>query len=33
MVEKVNAVIDELLADGTLQALAVKYGVDGQLVK
>lgn len=33
MVEKVNAVINELLADGTLETLAVKYGVDGQLIK
>ncbi len=33
MAAKVNAVIDELLADGTLQRLAEKYGVDGQLIK
>ena len=33
MAEKVNAVIDQLLADGTLQALAEKYGVAGQLIK
>lgn len=32
MAEKVNAVIDELLADGTLQTLAEKYGVAGQLI-
>ena len=33
MAAKVNEVIKELLADGTLQTLAVKYGVDGQLIK
>jgi len=33
MAAKVNAVIDQLLADGTLQALAEKYGVAGQLIK
>ena len=33
MAEKVNAVIAELLADGTLQSLAEKYGVAGQLIK
>ena len=33
MAAKVNDVIKELLADGTLQSLAVKYGVDGQLIK
>ena len=27
-VEKVNAVIDKLLADGTLKALGEKYGVN-----
>ena len=33
MAEKVNAVIDELIADGTMQKIAEKYGVDGQLIK
>ena len=33
MAAKVNAIIDDLLADGTLQALAEKYGVAGQLIK
>lgn len=33
MTEKVNAVIDELIADGTLQTLAEKYGLANQLVK
>ena len=33
MTEKVNAIIDELIADGTLQALAEKYGIANQLVK
>ena len=33
MAAKVNEVIDQLLADGTLQQLAEKYGVDGQLIK
>ena len=33
MAEKVNAVIADLLADGTLQTLAEKYGVAGQLIK
>lgn len=33
MVEKVNKVINDLLADGTLQEIAEKYGVDGQLIK
>ena len=32
MAAKVNAVIDQLLADGTLQQLAEKYGVAGQLI-
>ncbi len=33
MVEKVNAAIDELIADGTMARLAEKYGVSNQLVK
>ena len=33
MTEKVNAVIDQLIADGTLQTLAEKYGLANQLVK
>ncbi len=33
MAEKVNAIIDELIADGTMQALAEKYGVQNQLIK
>lgn len=33
MTEKVNAVIGELIADGTLQTLAEKYGIVNQLVK
>ena len=33
MAEKVNAVIAELIADGTLEEIAVKYGVKNQLVK
>ena len=33
MAEKVNAIIDELREDGTLQALAEKYGVENQLIK
>ena len=26
MIEKVNGIIDELIADGTLAAIAAKYG-------
>ncbi|MCQ2409325.1 MAG: transporter substrate-binding domain-containing protein [Clostridia bacterium] len=33
IVEKVNAAINELKADGTLLALAEKYGLAGQLIK
>ncbi|MCR4660622.1 MAG: transporter substrate-binding domain-containing protein [Clostridia bacterium] len=33
MAEKVNAVIDALLKDGTLQTLAAKYGLTNQLIK
>jgi len=33
MVAKVNAVINELLADGTLETIAKKYKLDGQLIK
>lgn len=33
MAAKVNAVIDELLQDGTLETLAKKYKLDGQLIK
>ena len=33
MAEKVNGAIKELLADGTLQTIAEKYGVAGQLIK
>ncbi|MBQ7445801.1 MAG: transporter substrate-binding domain-containing protein [Clostridia bacterium] len=33
MPEKVNAVINELLADGTLERIAEKYGLSGQLIK
>lgn len=33
IVEKVNAAIDELIASGELEALAKKYGLEGQLIK
>ncbi len=32
MAEKVNAIIDELLEDGTLDTLAAKYGVENVLI-
>ncbi|MCR4875452.1 MAG: transporter substrate-binding domain-containing protein [Clostridia bacterium] len=33
MAEKVNAIIDVLIADGTLQTIAEKYGLQNQLIK
>lgn len=33
MAQKVNAVIDELLADGTLETIATKYGVSNALIR
>ncbi len=32
MAAKVNAIIDELLTDGTLAEIAAKYGVEGELI-